>query len=406
MRPQLVDEDWEDVLEWLPEDLDAIAKETKALLRKREITSGEDLLRLAMGYTVLDLSLRGVAAWADRIGLASMSDVAVLQRLKNSEGYLAFLLKWMIKGNQVYPVKFDAPLRVRLVDASTVSAPGSTGTDWRIHLGYDAVRGLVDHVEITDARGGEHLGRFEPGPGDLIVGDRGYAHGNRIAAAMDVGAHVLVRIGHSAVRLWKADGERFDPLEFVTRRRGGPGRPPRVEETAAYVRGEDERPREVRIICIRKSQEAADQERVRLRREAKRRGRQPTKRTLKAAAFTWLICSAPAKLIDARVAGELYRFRWQVELYFKRLKSLGDLDQLRAFEPALVRTYILGKLLAMALADRITAGAIAFSPWGVPLLPLTDESMAANTSSAPGHHGSSPWQGASVDPLASRPSHP
>lgn len=397
MRKQLVEDDWDDILAWLPEDLDTTAKETGALVRKRAIRSGGDLLRLVMGYTVLDLSLRGVAAWAARIGLAEMSDVAVLQRLKNAESFIAYLLAWMIGVNHVYPVRFQEPLRVRLVDATTVSAPGSKGTDWRLHLGYDAVRGLVDHVEITDARGGEHLGRFEPGPGDLILGDRGYAHGRRIADAIDNGAHVLVRIGHSAVRLWKADGERFDPLEFATRRRQGPGRPPRVEEAAAYVQGDDGRRHEVRIICIRKSREAAEQERRRIRREAKRRGRQPTARTLKAAAFTWLVCSAPADLIEARVASELYRVRWQVELFFKRLKSLGDLDHLRAFDPALARTYILGKLLAMALADRVTAGAEAFSPWGVPLITPCDESMAVGSGGAPGHLGRRPWQGAPRD---------
>ena len=393
MRKQLVDDDWDDVLAWLPEDLDKAAKETGALVRRRAIRTGAALLRLVMGYTVLDLSLRGVAAWAARIGLAKMSDVAALQRLKKAEGFIAYLLMWMIRVNQVYPIQCEAPLRVRLVDASTVSAPGSKGTDWRIHLGYDLVRGLVDHVEITDARGGEHLGRFEPGPGDLVVGDRGYAHGRRIADVIDVGAHVLVRIGHSAVRLWKADGNRFDPLEFASRRRNDPGPPPRVEEAAAYVQGEDGRRHEVRIICIRKSREAADQERMRIRREAKRRGEQPTARTLKAAAFTWLVCSAPAELIDARVASELYRLRWQVELYFKRLKSLGNLDQIRAFDPALSRTYILGKLLAMALADRITAGAKAFSPWGVPLLPPCDESLAVGAGGAPGHPGCRSRQG-------------
>ena len=376
MRKQLVDDDWEDVLEWLPEDLDAAAAESGAMKRRREIRTGADLLRLVMGYVVLDLSLRGVAAWAAKIGLAKMSDVAVLKRLRKAERFIAGLLSWMIHVNHFYPTKIEVPLRVRLVDATTVSAPGSTGTDWRVHLGYDVVRGLVDHVEVTDGRGGEHLGRFKPGPGELLVGDRGYAHGDRMVEAIEQGAHVLVRIGHSAVRLWTADGERFDPLAFATRKRSGPGRPPRVEEATAYLKGQGGRMHELRIVCIRKSREAADKERMRLRREAKRRGRQPTERSLKAAAFTWLVCSAPADMIEARVASELYRLRWQVELYFKRLKSLGDLDGLRAHDPALAKTYILGKLLALALADRVTAGAKAFSPWGVPLLPPRDEPLA------------------------------
>ena len=56
----LVDEQWATVLQMLPEslDLEATAKETKALLRKRKIKKAGDLLRLVLAYAVCDWSLR------------------------------------------------------------------------------------------------------------------------------------------------------------------------------------------------------------------------------------------------------------------------------------------------------------------------------------------------------------
>jgi hypothetical protein len=45
----------------------------------------------------------------------------------------------------------------------------------------------------------------------------------------------------------------------------------------------------------------------------------------------------------------LYRVRWQVELFFKRLKSILQFDHLRAKEPEMVQVYLLAKILAALL---------------------------------------------------------
>jgi hypothetical protein len=65
-------------------DLEATARERGALRRRREVRSAEALLRLAFAYVLGRLSLRVVAAWAEEQGLAALSDVALLKRLKAS----------------------------------------------------------------------------------------------------------------------------------------------------------------------------------------------------------------------------------------------------------------------------------------------------------------------------------
>jgi hypothetical protein len=47
-----------------------------------------------------------------------------------------------------------------------------------------------------------------------------------------------------------------------------------------------------------------------------------------------------------------YRLRWQIELLFKRLKSLLALDNLRSKDNQLAQTYLLGKMLAALILDQ------------------------------------------------------
>ena len=86
-----------------------------------------------------------------------------------------------------------------------VSRPGSTGTDWRVHLGYNLSALAIDSVELTDFRGGETLTRFRFQPGELVLGDRGYAHRAGLHAVRHAGADFIVRMGWQNLPL--ADSE-------------------------------------------------------------------------------------------------------------------------------------------------------------------------------------------------------
>jgi len=364
---KLVERDWEDVQAWLPSNLEDLAFSSGAIQRKRSVQSGHELLRLALAYSLLDLSLRSVSAWMASTGLGQISDVAILKRLKAAATFLEALLKEMLNRRIVDPARTNLPLKVRLIDATTVSEPGSTGTDWRLHTGYDPVRGCIDSVDLTDVHGGEHFERAGVQAGELIIGDRGYAHAERIRAVRNAEAHVLVRIGHSAIRLFEEAGAQVDPLAFALRARSGPGRPVRVESRPVWIHGSQGDPIPARLIVVRKSREATERERRKARAEAKSKGNQVTERTLKAAAFTFLLTTAEDSVASDVALAELYRIRWQIELAFKRLKSLMGLDSLRAKDPLLVRTYLLAKMIAAVLMETIADQCRAFSPWGVPL---------------------------------------
>ena len=65
---------------------------------------------------------------------------------------------------------------------------------------------------------------------------------------------------------------------------------------------------------------------------------------------------------SAEQVADCYRLRWQIELAFKRLKSLLHLDALRAKEPELAKAWIFANLLAAFLIDDIIQPSLDFPP--------------------------------------------
>jgi hypothetical protein len=323
---------------------------------------------LALAYSVLDLSLRSVAAWSAEQGIGRLSDVAVLGRLRRGwpsllEIFTALLAETVSK----VPCESFAR-RIRLVDATGLGHPGASGAVWRLHVGYDLAMGVVDAVELTDAHGGENLGRAKPSKGDLIVADRGYAHEHRIRDTLEAGADVLLRIGHRAVPLVDQNVAEVDPLQFATQRRPTAGRPPRAESRTVFLRTNLDRKNPILPIVVRKSFDAAERDRERKGREATRRGKELTQRTLDACRFAFLLTSVPSTEASDATMANVYRLRWQIELLFKRWKSLLGLSNLRADDPDLAKAYIYGKPIAAARTDRITRSWRDFSPYGLPIV--------------------------------------
>jgi hypothetical protein len=104
-------------------DLDRTAHAAKALVRKREIRSGEMLLRLALAYGPGGLSLRSAAAWAGVSGFADMSDTAVMNRIRKAADWLGeiagALLQRAATVSPQPPCILPGP-RLRIVDGSVI----------------------------------------------------------------------------------------------------------------------------------------------------------------------------------------------------------------------------------------------------------------------------------------------
>jgi hypothetical protein len=357
MDKHLIDVDWKYLCQYLPENLTDLAKATGTVRRWRNLKTGEELLRVILAYAMEDLSLRSTAAWSSQAAL-ELKDTSVLHRLRKAppllERVLAHLLTQRVRAEVAAGPEF------RINDATVLSIPGSEGTDWRLHVVYDPAQCCLRRVEITDHQGGERLERDQPRPGDVVCGDRGLAHARGIHAVTEKGAYVLLRMHWQNIRLQDAQGQPVDMDQTLRRADQG------ESGTIVYVPLENKPPVRARLLIRPLPTEAASRNRQRLRRNAAKKGRTPSATALRLAGYFCVLTTLPEDLATDDVVLELYRVRWQIELFFKRCKGLLHFDQLRAFDPRLVRTYCLAKLIEVALIQCLHEEAMAFSPWGVP----------------------------------------
>ena len=356
------DDGWSGVLSRIGtiEELDATARAAGALTRRRGVRDGASLLRLGLGYGPGGMSLRESAAWAQMQGIAEVSDVALLKRLRGAAGWFGQLAGKVLAGRAEACDLGTRPLR--LVDGTVLTAPGSQGADWRLHMGYDPVGCRFTDFELTDGKGGERLERFAAVAQEIRVADRGFGHRPDGFRALAEGpGDDLVRVHWRGLHWLDIQGERFDLMGFL-RALGDAGS---GDVRILIGRGKDRagwEPLPARLVVLRLPQDKVNAAQDRIRKENRRKGRQVQPETLEAATHVLLLTSLDPQDYPAERIGALYRLRWQVELAFKRLKSLLNLDALRARDPDLAPAWIYTNLLAAFLIDDMIRPAPARPP--------------------------------------------
>jgi hypothetical protein len=329
-------------------DLEATAKETKALQRKREISSAKDLLRLILFYVSSDWSLRLVGAWALLNGIGDLSDVGVLKRLRNSKAWIGKLVVTILQ-KRISILKSLPGVRLRVVDATTVSLPGSQGIDWRVHLSFDLGNLCLDGVEITDEYGGESLARFEAQANEILVADGAYPFLSGMASVLKTGAGLIVRINWRNVPVLGPEGQRFEIIPWLKTISA-------LSETSIWMKSaQGWFP--FRLIASPLPPDKIEEARRRTRLRHQRKQKPLNENTLLAAGFVLLLTNLPVEIWSGHLILALYRMRWQIELCIKRLKSLLHFDHLRAKDPRVVQTYLLAKFLIAFMIEEMTSRA-------------------------------------------------
>ena len=353
--------EWDLLASFLPEGWREAAREQGALRRAREVKDPETLLRLVLLHAGTGLSLRQATARAKVQGLASISDVALLKRLRSAESWLRWMTSQMLRrsryGSEV--LTKDMGRRLRVVDATAVQEPGATGTSWRVHYSLSLPTLMCDFFEVTDNRGEETYKRLPIQSGDIVLADRGYCHREGAAYVRDHGGDVVVRLNVTNFPLMDAKTAR--PFQFLPRLRSLRGRQPkewdvRFEASSGSYTG--------RVCAIRKSAAAARRAKERIIKIAKKKRKQVMPETLEAAEYVFVLATVDVTVFDTQTVLELYRARWQVELAFKRLKSLMQAGHVPKYDEASARAWIQAKLLAVLLIERLQEEACFFSPWG------------------------------------------
>jgi hypothetical protein len=355
-------EEWEVIERLLPSGWEAMAKESGTLRRCRGFANAGQLLRVMMIHLVDGCSLRETSVRAAEGNLAQVSDVALLKALRRCQEWF----RWLVQGLMQQWLTPMGPAagarRVRVVDGSMISEPGSTGSNWRLHYSATLPSLHCDEVIVTGPEVGESFSRYMVQPGDLLIGDRGLAHRKGIRHVLDRGGDVLVRLNLTNVPLVDDQGRRFGLLSHLRRLHGTQvgDWPVILADEHGQVCG--------RVCAIKKSRAAAARARKRTQQENSRKGHQVQDSTLEAAGYIFVFTTLSAEQYPPAQVLELYRGRWQVELAFKRLKSILATGHLKKTDPVGAKAWLQGKLLAAVIIEALISLGERFSPWGYPLL--------------------------------------
>lgn len=347
---------WDTIRAHLPPDFRELADEHKQVQTQfgnAKIRTADDLLRLILLHAGADLPLRQTVAVMAEAGGPAVSHVRLHKKLFRALPYLRALVQRMVNTTPSEPERW-AGYEVVTVDASSVCGPGAENADARLHVqmrvtDLDFLNVRVDGLDV-----GESFKRFQWQPGQLAVGDRGYCNPPGIRHVVAEGADVLVRVNRGTLPLTTMSGE---PLELMAWLRGLKGHD--ASERDVIIRDPKGVQRDVRgrLVAMRLPVAQAEKARARLARE---HGSKVTALDREAAAYVVLFTTVSKSRLDARRCLELYRLRWQIELLFKRWKSLCGFDRLPNYLDETITAWLYAKVLLALLMQRM--GVSALSP--------------------------------------------
>jgi hypothetical protein len=315
------------------------------------------LIHIAQGY-----SLRETAVKAKAAGIADVSDVALLKRLRLAEHWFKTLCQHLLTERKIAKCSSFRPIQMRLVDATHVKEPGKTGSIWRIHYSLTLPDLQCDYFSLTRTNGqgvGETYKKYPAKKGDCVIGDRGYSLALGIEYLNDLEAFCLVRVNTQSLNFYTEAQKEFDLMPHVkTLQADG-----QIGEWVVGVKKADGSLIQGRICGVRKSEQAIKDALKKLKDKASKKQRTYKPETLEYAKYIIVFTTLPAKHFSSVSIMEWYRLRWQIELVFKRLKLLAGLGHLPKYDEASSRAWLYGKLFVGLLGEKLIDYANNISPW-------------------------------------------
>lgn len=377
--------DWATIKELLPPCWRTRAAELKLVkpnLPKHlnaKVKDIEDILRLVLYQVALSTSLETATAAFAAAGMLSLSFVALHFWMKKLGPYLGELTAAMV--GDVYaawaPQRW-AGFEICITDATTVQRPGAKGTTARVHRALRLPDLRVIGVLVTNNKVGETFRNFAIKALQLWIGDRAYANPPGIAWVVSHGAQVLVRFNRGSLPLYDGRGQRIDVLDRLVKRLR---KPLQSEEWQAFVHIEGGDRIQGRLCAVRLPPNKAAQARERVHKEL---GKEATPESFAMADFVVVFTTVSKDLLDIHQILELYRLRWQIELDFKRDKSVTGLDKLPNYLPETIESWIYAKLLLHQITRKLADRGSAFPPQPSPAPSVPPSSNAQpNTASNP-----------------------
>lgn len=356
-----VSRDWKTLLSYLPADYAHLAKvhdQIPTQYPDLKVASADDLLRFIFVHVGADLPLRQTVAIVKASGGPTLSPNRLHKKMRKAAPYLRALVEKMTVGilDDVSPERW-AGYDMVAVDASAFSGKGATGTDARAHVALRLADLSIESVSVTDGTGAESFKRFRFRRGQLVLADRGYSSLAGILSVLLQEADVLVRVNRGALLFMDEKDTIMDLLELARTLAVDEALDKDVRATG-WVNGH-RKTVGGRLLLHKLLPEEAEKGRDWVRRE---QGKHATAESFEMAGYVVLFTTAKRSRLSAERCLAAYRLRWQIELLFKRWKSLCGFDRLPNERPDTIESWIYAKVLLALLMDRLGAPATGLSP--------------------------------------------
>jgi len=277
---------------------------------------------------------------------------------------LLFALKQKVKRAVPIDAKALRPFsRIMILDSSAWNIhpglagvlPGTggdgSGATCKLQAFYEYKKGELSFAEITsglvpDQRYVENL----PGnmnKNDLALFDLGYFKLKALDDIAEKGGFFMCRL-LTKTNVYDPESLEEIPLDKVLGKLDGD-----AYEMKVLLGGPWAQRVQCRLIALRVDEQLAAKRRRDLKARTRRRRKGCSKRPLALCSWTILITNAPAKKLSAKIALDLYRLRWQIELLFKQLKSILQIHQSNTGRESRMRCELYGKLIGAVLIHRI-----------------------------------------------------
>ena len=343
---------YEKIIEMMPTGWEEKARELKALTRSRKIGTASELLKMNLLHLTSGGSFGGTSAMLKITEGISLNKNAVYERVCKSADWL----EWMCvnfcreSGILVEKPKWLESWRVKVADATDEPVRGSNKADYRLHCMMDLFTLEAVETNLTTAKRGETMTNFNNiEKGDIIMGDRVYGTLNSIKHILSKQGEFCLRLRIGAFNLYDETGVKVDLMELL----------PEIAENESkgfnlYYKDKDVL-KPIFICAYRKDKTHHERSLWNVKRSnSNSNGRNMRGKVSQRQAFySQFVIVATSLCEPAERIMELYRMRWQIELLFKRFKSLFDYDEMPSKKEKSVKAWFYGKLLLAAICEAL-----------------------------------------------------
>lgn len=307
----------QDLAHLFAQDRRALERELEksgVIRRKRKLKSYGTLLRATWLFLIRQLSFRRLAHEMEVMYGVRMSANAWKKQLSK------FAQPCWEAVQRLMSRKADSTHQHQTIvmDATHFSMEGSNPQTFRVHTTLSLDPRLPDQFILTNCRVAESVRNFTLHPGCCYLADRAYGNASQMAYLIEQHADFIFRISPSRIKLF-SDLECRQRIDYQTL----------LSETAFSIRcffTYRSRSYPIQLSGSMLPPEKQEAARQRANKISHRKQNKTRPQTLFYA--NWLLLASSLPQHNDNVF-EIYRQRWQIELFFKTAKSLLNFHKLR-----------------------------------------------------------------------------